>query len=63
MAPLRDETAHRLLESFRIIVAEGEQQLECLEQHHLSGQDDWGEDEDLQQVQCWWAVFRRRPLE
>ncbi|KAH6657876.1 S-adenosylmethionine-dependent methyltransferase-like protein [Truncatella angustata] len=57
MVPMRDDTTRRLLAKFRDFLADGKRPLACLEEHRLMGQDDWGEDEEPPQIECWWGVF------
>ncbi|RYP66568.1 hypothetical protein DL771_007721 [Monosporascus sp. 5C6A] len=57
VVPLRDSTAKKLLHKFRSAAARGPRPLICLEEHSLTGQDDWGDDEEASQVECWWGVF------
>lgn len=59
VAPMRDSTAMKLLQEFRSVAACGPRPLLCLEESTLIGQDDWGEDEESSQVECWWGVFGR----
>ncbi|RYP20649.1 hypothetical protein DL767_009411 [Monosporascus sp. MG133] len=57
VVPLRDSTTKKLLQEFRSVAARGPRPLTCLEEHSLTGQDDWGEGEEASQVDCWWGVF------
>lgn len=57
MVPLRDITTRKLLVTFKTNLAQNDWPLVCFEEHSVEGQDDWGEDEDAQQVECWWGVF------
>ncbi|OTB05052.1 hypothetical protein M426DRAFT_320112 [Hypoxylon sp. CI-4A] len=58
MVPQRDNTTKKLLASFMSnMEASG---LTVLEQHTLVGQDDWDDDEENSEIECWWAVFGRK---
>lgn len=57
MVPKRDRATVGLLATFRSLLLQGEEPLECLEEHTLAVQDDWEADEDGPQVECWWGVF------
>lgn len=59
MVPLRDNTTRSLLATFQHGLAEGSLPLACLEEHILTGQDDWDGDEETQEVECWWGIFGR----
>ncbi|KAI0444352.1 putative methyltransferase-domain-containing protein [Xylaria telfairii] len=60
MVPLRDQTTNRLIAKFRSSMNAGASPLITLEEHILAGQDDWGDDDDSQTVECWWAIFGRQ---
>ncbi|GFP56657.1 protein-lysine N-methyltransferase EFM2 [Trichoderma asperellum] len=59
MVPMRDETTRGLLESFKQAMLDLETPLFLEEEKKLDGEDDWGEDEDEGQVECWLGVFSR----
>ena len=58
MVPQRDATTIKLLEVFKSKM--NDFAIVCLEQHLVGGQDDWDEEEDSAQSQCWWGVFARQ---
>ncbi|CAJ2499989.1 Uu.00g028420.m01.CDS01 [Anthostomella pinea] len=60
MVPQRDSTTKRLTARFRTRMVEGVSPLRVLEEHTLACQDDWDEDEETPEVQCWWGVFGRQ---
>lgn len=57
MVPLRDATTRCLLAEFAAGLAAGDHPLACLGEHAVSGQDDWGDDEETHRVECWWGIF------
>jgi len=59
MAPLRDEATREFVSKFQEELCHQRQPLQCIEEGIVTGQDDWGEDEDGQTVDCWWAVINR----
>jgi hypothetical protein len=64
MVPLRDAITRKLIAEFQARLGADEHDghrhpLRCLEEHTLTGQDDWGEDEETHRVECWWGVFGR----
>ncbi|KAH6687897.1 putative methyltransferase-domain-containing protein [Plectosphaerella plurivora] len=59
MVPLRDETAKRLRDSFTAIMAAQNLPLTCIEEGILTGEDDWGEQDEEDTVECWWGIFAR----
>ncbi|KAI1423241.1 putative methyltransferase-domain-containing protein [Xylaria sp. FL1777] len=60
MIPIRDEITKKLIAQFRSSMSGGALPLVVLEEHFLTGQDDWGDDDDESQVvECWWAIFGR----
>ncbi|RYC59856.1 hypothetical protein CHU98_g6350 [Xylaria longipes] len=60
MVPLRDQITKRLIAKFRSSMNAGTLPLIALEEHVLTGQDDWGDDDDSQAVECWWAIFGKQ---
>ncbi|KAI0421718.1 putative methyltransferase-domain-containing protein [Xylaria grammica] len=61
MVPLRDKTTSRLAAQFRSNMNDSPLPLAVLEEHTLTVQDDWGDDDDdSQAVECWWAIFGRQ---
>ncbi|KAJ2982988.1 hypothetical protein NUW58_g6330 [Xylaria curta] len=60
MTPIRDEVTMKLIVQFQSRMNSGALPLVALEEHILTGQDDWGDDES-QAVECWWAIFGRQP--
>ncbi|TGJ87569.1 hypothetical protein E0Z10_g1192 [Xylaria hypoxylon] len=61
MVPIRDEATKRLIEQFRSSMGDSALPLAVFEEHILTGQDDWGDDDDESQaVECWWAIFGRQ---
>ncbi|KAI3322708.1 putative methyltransferase-domain-containing protein [Xylariaceae sp. AK1471] len=60
MVPIRDQITKRLIAQFRSAMNDGTLPLVILEEHALTGQDDWGEDDESQAIECWWAVFGRQ---
>ncbi|KAI0014714.1 putative methyltransferase-domain-containing protein [Xylariomycetidae sp. FL0641] len=60
MVPQRDLTTKRLTAEFREKLAQRSSPLAVLEEHILTVQDDWDEDEGKPEVECWWAVFGRQ---
>lgn len=60
MVPKRDETTRRLLSSFMKEMSQQKLPLACIEEGAVPGQDDWDEDDESQQVECWWGIFRRK---
>lgn len=59
MVPLRDEATRRLRDTFRAAMASQAMPLTCIEEGLLDGQDDWGEADDEDTVECWWGIFAR----
>ncbi len=59
MVPLRDATTRRLLVAFKEAMAQRRPALICVEEDAIMGQDDWGEDGEVNQVECWWGIFQR----
>ncbi|KAI0405798.1 S-adenosylmethionine-dependent methyltransferase-like protein [Xylaria palmicola] len=62
MVPMRDETTKRLVLQFRSRMNDGPLHLAPLEEHVLTGQDDWGDDDEPQIVECWWAIFGKQSV-
>ncbi|GAP84315.1 putative rapid response to glucose protein [Rosellinia necatrix] len=60
MAPIRDEVTKNLIAQFRSNMETGTLSLEVLAEQTLTGQDDWGDGDDSQLVECWWAVFGKQ---
>jgi hypothetical protein len=60
MVPIRDQITKKLIAQFRSVMNDGALPLVVLEEHTLTGQDDWGEDDESQSVDCWWAVFGKQ---
>ncbi|KAI1267496.1 putative methyltransferase-domain-containing protein [Xylariaceae sp. FL1019] len=58
MTPIRDQITRDLIAQFRLEMGSGGTPLAILEEHTLSGQDDWGENGSAV-VECWWAMFGR----
>ncbi|KAI0804328.1 putative methyltransferase-domain-containing protein [Xylaria sp. FL0064] len=61
MVPMRDEITKEFIVQFRSSMKGGAFPLVPLEEHVLTGRDDWGDDDDGHEVECWWAVFGRQP--
>ncbi|KAI0452677.1 putative methyltransferase-domain-containing protein [Xylaria acuta] len=59
MVPLRDQITKRLIAKFRSSMNASTLPLVALEEHVITGQDDWGDDEASQAVECWLAIFGR----
>jgi hypothetical protein len=62
MVPQRDETTKGLLRALREELAGGVSPLLCLEESIVNGQDDWGDendDDEMQHVGFWWGIFGR----
>ncbi|KAI1179094.1 putative methyltransferase-domain-containing protein [Nemania sp. FL0916] len=58
MVPIRDHITRRLIAEFQARMSEGTLSLATLEEHVLTGQDDWGDDTNQSNlVECWWAIF------
>ncbi|KAI1127460.1 putative methyltransferase-domain-containing protein [Nemania abortiva] len=63
MVPIRDQVTKGLISQFRSHISDGALSLVALEEHILTGQDDWGDDDDEPQaVECWWAIFGKQLL-
>ncbi|KAI1435558.1 putative methyltransferase-domain-containing protein [Xylaria sp. CBS 124048] len=60
MSPIRDQTTKKLVAQFRSKMGNGALPFVILEEHTLIGEDDWGNDEEFQTVECWWAIFGRQ---
>jgi hypothetical protein len=60
MVPIRDQITKKLISQFRSKMNDGALHLVVLEEHTIIGQDDWGDDDESQAVECWWAVFGRQ---
>ncbi|KAI2468728.1 putative methyltransferase-domain-containing protein [Annulohypoxylon bovei var. microspora] len=58
MVPQRDLVTKKLVAKFLSIMTSSG--LMALEEHTLVGQDDWGDDDDDPEIECWWAVFGRQ---
>ncbi|CAN8101390.1 unnamed protein product [Discula destructiva] len=63
MIPQRDTTTRKLTTTFRDKMLSRTNSLVCLEETVVSGQDDWGgdEDEEASHVECWLGTFGRQP--
>ncbi|KAI0392768.1 putative methyltransferase-domain-containing protein [Xylariaceae sp. FL0594] len=62
MVPIRDQITKRLIMQFQSKMRTGSLALVVIEEHTITGQDDWGDDDESQTVECWWAVFGRSPI-
>lgn len=60
MVPLRDETTKKLLAAFCKELTHQSRPFVRVEASIEKGQDDWGGDDEAQQVDCWWGIFRRQ---
>ncbi|KAI0976661.1 putative methyltransferase-domain-containing protein [Xylaria arbuscula] len=62
MTPMRDEITKKLIAQFRSSMNSGTAPLVALEEHIVTVQDDWGDDDDDESraVECWWAIFGRQ---
>ncbi|KAI1821274.1 putative methyltransferase-domain-containing protein [Xylaria intraflava] len=62
MSPMRDQITQSLVAQFRSKMSNSASPFVILEEHTLTGQDDWGNDDEFQTVECWWAIFGRQSL-
>ncbi|KAB5549937.1 putative methyltransferase-domain-containing protein [Coniochaeta sp. 2T2.1] len=62
MIPLRDETTRKLKAAFLEEMLNQSNPLVAVDQDFVTGQDDWGEDDEGQEVNCWWGIFARVEL-
>ncbi|KAI0466655.1 putative methyltransferase-domain-containing protein [Xylaria cf. heliscus] len=62
MVPLRDQITKGLITKFQSSMNAGSLPLITLEEHVVTGQDDWGDDDESQAVECWWAIFGRQSV-
>lgn len=60
MVPIRDQITKALVTQFQLHMSSGILSLVALEEHVLTGQDDWGNDGESQAVECWWAIFGKQ---
>ncbi|KAI1309816.1 putative methyltransferase-domain-containing protein [Xylaria venustula] len=59
MTPMRDEITRKLIAQFRSSMNTGAAPLLALEEHIITAQDDWGDndDDESRAIECWWAIF------
>lgn len=62
MVPQRDQATIGLLAEFKRHMSSQQSPLICIEEGNVPGQDDWDEDDDTPQVQCWWGMFKRAQI-
>ena len=62
MVPLRDAVTKNLLSTLRDLLSQGDDLVVCLEEDLLPCQDDWDENDESTQPECWWGIFRRLPI-
>ena len=62
MIPIRDEVTRKLKEAFLEELLHQSNPLVAVDQDFVTGQDDWGEDDEGQEVNCWWGIFARVEL-
>lgn len=60
MVPLRDEVTRKLKSTFQEQLLHQRLPLVCIDESLATGQDDWGDDDEGQEVTCWWAIFKRQ---
>ncbi len=60
MVPRRDKTTIGLLAKFRQHMAQQRVRLTCVEEGAVPCQDDWGDDDETAEVECWWGIFARQ---
>ncbi|KAK7914729.1 hypothetical protein PG985_012432 [Apiospora marii] len=63
MVPLRDAVTKKLLSTLRVLLSQGDNPVVCLEEDLLPCQDDWDENEESTQLECWWGIFQRQPIQ
>ncbi|KAK7984948.1 methyltransferase-domain-containing protein [Apiospora saccharicola] len=63
MVPLRDAVTKNLLSTLRDLLSQGDDPVVCLEEDLLPCQDDWDENDESTQPECWWGIFRRLPIQ
>lgn len=59
MVPQRDDITIGLISAFRDLMAAKCPSLICLEESLEFGQDDWGNGDEEEQVNCWLGIFGR----
>ncbi|KAI1811772.1 putative methyltransferase-domain-containing protein [Poronia punctata] len=62
MSPLRDEVTKRLIKKFKAEMRAGPLPMVIIEQRTITGRDDWGDEDEPQTVECWWAIFARSSM-
>jgi hypothetical protein len=62
MVPIRDQITKGLITQFQSRMKTGGSSLVVLQEHTLTGQDDWGDDDESQEVECWCGVFGRSSM-
>lgn len=60
MVPQRDAATAKLLPALRALLAQGDSPVVCLEEDILPCQDDWDENDESAQLECWWGIFGRQ---
>ena len=60
MVPQRDAATAKLLSTLRDLLSRGSSPVVCLEEDILPCQDDWDENDESTQLECWWGIFGRQ---
>ncbi|KAK6820534.1 hypothetical protein PG987_014934 [Apiospora arundinis] len=60
MVPQRDAATAKLLSTLRALLSHGDNPVVCLEEDVLPCQDDWDENDESTQLECWWGIFGRQ---
>jgi len=60
MVPYRDEVTRKLARTLREQLLLQEAPLACIAERMVTGQDDWGDGDEGQHVDCWLGIFQRQ---
>lgn len=60
MVPYRDEATRKLVRMLREELLCRNTPLACIGERMVTGQDDWGEEDEGQHVDCWLGIFQRQ---
>jgi hypothetical protein len=60
MVPYRDDITRKLAQTLRDELLRQTPSITCIKEKMVAGQDDWGEEEEGQHVDCWLGIFQRQ---
>jgi hypothetical protein len=60
MVPYRDEATRDLVRMLQEELLRQTPPLACIDERIVTGQDDWGEEDEGQNVDCWLGIFQRQ---